>query len=78
MLVEENQIPIVPAGIRHRLIGVIKRGRRKRYVVPFDAGHFASLAAYAGGGVDELANGFRALGVFSGHTSGVTTYFLNA
>jgi hypothetical protein len=78
VLVEEDQIPIVPAGFRHGLQSVVEGRLREGHVVPLDAGHFASLATDAGGGIDQFADGFFTLCVFPGNTSRVTAYFLNA
>ena len=78
VLVEEDQVPVIPARLRHRLVGVTEDGFAERQVVPFHAGHFAGFAADAGGGVDEFADGVFTLGVFSGHASGMPGNFLNA
>ena len=78
VLVEEDQVPVIPPGVRHRLVGIVEGGLREGHVVPLDAGHFAGLAADAGGGVDEFADGELALGVFTGDGAGVAGNFLNA
>ena len=78
MLVEENQVPVIPTRLRHRLVGVVEDGFAERKIVPLHAGDFAGLAADAGGGVNEFADGVFALGAFAGDTSGVAGNFLNA
>ena len=66
---KQNQIPIIPARFRHRLIGVVKHGRRERHAVPFHAGHFTRFAADTSGGVDQLADFQFSLDVLAGNTS---------
>src|SRR5437879_5547749 len=78
MLVEEDQIPVIPPRLRHRLIGIIKDGFAKRQVVPLHARHFASLAADACRGVDEFANCKFALGALAGNSPSVTGNLLDA
>ena len=78
VLVKEDQVPVVPASLRHGLVGVAEDGFAEGEIVPLHAGNFAGLAANAGGGVDELADGVLALGVFAGDSSGVAGDFLNA
>src|SRR5256884_6741345 len=68
VLVEENQVPVIPARFRHRLVRVVENGFAERKVVPLHAGDFASLATDAGRGVDEFADGVFALGAFAGDT----------
>lgn len=71
VLVEKDQIPIVPARFRHRLVRIAEDSFAEGKIVPFHAGDFAGFAADAGGSVDQLANGVLALGVFSRHRPGV-------
>src|SRR5579859_3713411 len=78
MFVEENQVPVIPARLRHRLVGVVEDGFAKRQVVPLHAGHFAGFAANAGGGVNEFANGVFALRIFAWNAAGMSRNFLNA
>ena len=78
VLVEEDQVPVVPAGFRHGLVGVAEDGFAEGEIVPLHAGDFAGFAADAGGGVDEFADGVLALRVFAGNAAGVTGDFLNA
>ncbi len=56
VFVELDQVPVIPCRLRHRLVGVVKRGFGERVTVPFQAGHFAGFAADAGGGVHQLAD----------------------
>src|SRR5664280_3024089 len=69
VFVELYEVPVVPVGVRHRLVGVIEVSRLERHVVPFDTGHFARFAADAGGGVDELAHLVLALRALAGDRS---------
>ena len=56
VLVELDQVPVVPLCFRHRLVGIVERRFAKREPVPFQAGHLAGLASDAGGGVNQFAN----------------------
>ena len=56
MLVELDQVPVIPPRLRHRLVGVVETLSPKRHIVPLHARHFARLAADAGRGVDQLAD----------------------
>src|SRR6266851_1004657 len=78
VLVEEDEVPVIPARLRHGLIGVIEDGFAEGQVVPLHARHFARFAADAGGGVDEFADCKLALGVFAGNGARVTGNFLDA
>jgi hypothetical protein len=69
VLVELNEVPVIPVGVGHRLVGVVEVGLLERHVVPFHAGHFAGFAADAGGGVDQLAHLVLALRAFAGYRS---------
>src|SRR5579885_1989868 len=75
VLVKFDEVPEIPARLRHGLVGVVEGGRRKRHVVPFDAGHFASLAANAGRRVNQLTDVVIALhfpaGLPAGNGAGV-------
>ena len=54
VLVELDQVPVVPRRRGHRLVGVVEGGLAERQVVPLDAGDLARLAADAGRHVDVL------------------------
>ncbi len=56
VLIELDEVPEIPVGLRHGLVGVVEGGGLERHVVPFDTGDLASLAADASSGVDELAD----------------------
>src|SRR5437870_9784693 len=71
MLVELDQVPVVPLSGRHRLVRVVEGGLLERHVVPFDARDFAGLAADAGRHVDVLADFFLALNAGAGDAPGV-------
>src|SRR5215472_1212602 len=72
VFVEEDQIPVIPARFRHGLVAVAENGFAERQVVPLHASDFASLAADAGRGVYEFADGvFLALSVFTGDAPGM-------
>src|SRR5437879_13176106 len=68
VFVEEDQVPVIPARLRHGLVGIVENGFAERQVVPLHAGHFAGFAADARRGVDEFANGVFALGALSGRS----------
>ncbi len=78
VLVEENQVPVIPARLRHRLVGVAENRFSKRQVVPLHARHLACLAANACSCINEFADGILALRVFAGNAPGVAGDFLNA
>ena len=78
MFVEEDQVPIIPARLRHGLVGIVENGGRKGHIVPLDARNLASFAADAGGGVNQFANDVLALGAFARDRSGVAGNFLDA
>src|ERR1700686_2411031 len=52
VLIELDEVPIIPPGVRHGLVGVVKNGGAEGQVVPFHASDFTGLAADASGGVD--------------------------
>src|SRR5208337_4012324 len=56
VLVELDEVPVVPVGVGHRLISIVEARLLERHVVPFDAGHFTRLAPDAGCGVNQLAH----------------------
>src|SRR5437879_8073084 len=56
VLVELDQVPIVPLRFRHGLVGIVEGGLAKGETVPFQAGNLAGFAADTGGGVNQLAN----------------------
>src|SRR5947208_1237570 len=78
VLLEQDQVPVIPARLRHGLVGVVENGLPKRQIVPFHAGDFTSFAADAGGGVDEFRDGVFALGILAGHAARMSGDFLNA
>ncbi len=78
VLVEEDQVPIVPTGLGHRLVGIIEDGFAKGQVVPLHARHFARLASDACRGVNEFADCKFALGALAGNGPRVTRNFLDA
>src|SRR5579862_5878349 len=69
VLVETDQVVIIPGRIRHGLIRVVEGGLAERIAVPFEARHLAGFAANAGGDVDQFANtaAFLALRAASGN-----------
>src|SRR6266568_2860289 len=75
---EDDQVPIIPARLRHGLVGIVENRFAERKIVPFHAGDFAGLAADAGGGVNEFADGVFALRVFAGDAAGMPGNLLNA
>ena len=75
VFIELDQIPEIPARLRHRLVGIVESGRAERHVVPFDARHFAGLAADASRGIDELANFVIALHSEARGWAGMAGYF---
>ena len=56
VFVEFDQIPKIPACLRHRLVGVVEGSGGERHVVPLHARNLAGLAADASRGIDQLAN----------------------
>ena len=72
VLVELDQVPIVPGRLRHGLITVLKDRFAEAITVPFEASHFAGLAADAGGGIHQLADLLLALDARAGRGAGVT------
>src|SRR5580698_7579911 len=71
MLVELDQVPVIPCGLRHRLVGVIKGSFGKRVTVPFEAGHLTSFAADASTRVDECADPESAVQIRARNRPGV-------
>ena len=69
MLVELDQVPVVPRRRRHRLVGVVEGRLLERHVVPFDAGDFARLTTDARGDVDVLADLVFALDAATRHAA---------
>jgi Prolyl oligopeptidase family len=72
-----DQVPVVPFGRRHGLIGVVKRRLPKRMIVPFDAGDLTGLATDAGRYIDVLADFFFAARPLAGYRTGMGRDFLN-
>ena len=56
MLVELDEVPIVPGRFRHGLVRIVEGGFAEGVAVPFEARDFAGFAADAGGGVHQLAD----------------------
>ena len=56
VLVELDQIPVIPRGGWHRLVGIVESGLAERIFVPLDTGDLAGFAADASSDVDQLAN----------------------
>src|SRR5215472_11469651 len=56
VLVELDQVPIVPLRFRHRLIGIVEDRLAEGQAVPFQACNLAGFAADAGCGVNQFAN----------------------
>ena len=47
VLGEFDEVPIIPARLRHGLVGVVEDRRREGITVPFQTGDFASFATDA-------------------------------
>ena len=77
VLVELDQVPEIPARLRHRLVSVVECRRAERHIVPFDARHLAGFAADAGRRIDQFADFVVALYVVPGRRSGVSRDLLN-
>jgi len=56
VLVEPDQVPIVPRRIRHGLVGIVEHRFAERISVPLQARHLAGFATDAGGCVNQLAD----------------------
>ena len=56
MLVELDEVPEIPLGSGHRLVGVVESGLPERMSVPLDTGYLAGLAADTGCYVYQLAD----------------------
>ena len=76
VLIEADQVVIIPFQIRHGLVGVIENGFTKRIAVPFEAGDFAGFATDAGGDVDQFGDLIIARGVEAGNRPGVVRRWL--
>src|SRR4029079_16749865 len=74
VLVELDQVPVVPRSRRPGLVGVVELRLLERHVVPLAACDFARLAADAGGDVDVLADVLFALDAAPGNRPGVGRY----
>src|SRR5713101_4471879 len=75
--VELDQVPEIPRRIRHGLVGVVEDGLAVRQAVPFQAGHFAGLAADACCDVNQLADVQVALRAGAGSRARVAGDSLN-
>jgi len=51
VLVEFDQVPIIPCSLGHRLITIVEGGFTERITIPFETCHFASFATDTRGGV---------------------------
>ena len=71
MLVELDQIPIVPFCGGHCLIGVVEGRLAEGIVVPFDTGHLAGFASDTGRHVYQLGDLEAALSALARNCSGV-------
>src|SRR6267378_7726537 len=71
VLIELDEVPEIPARLRHGLVGVVEGGRAEGHVVPLNACYFARFAADASGGVDQLADFEVALHALAGRGSGM-------
>ena len=72
VLIEPDQIVVIPFRIRHRLVGVVEAGLAKRIAVPFETRDFARLATDAGGDVDEFRDAVVARGIVPRNRTGVS------
>src|SRR5580704_5786405 len=72
MLVELDQVPVIPRRLGHCLVGVIKSGFAEGVTVPFQASDFARFAANTGRCVYELANLEFTVQTFSWDDASVT------
>src|SRR5208282_6028899 len=72
MLIELDQVPVIPCRLGHRLVTVVEGGFAERVTVPFQAGYFARFAANTRGRVDQLANLEFTVQTFTGDDAGVT------
>ncbi len=71
VLVELDQVPVIPLCLRHGLVAVVEDRVGERVPVPLETGHFAGLAADAGGSVNQFADLIVALHAFAGSGSSV-------
>src|ERR1039458_5616559 len=71
VLVELDQIPVIPRRLRHGLVAVVEDRVGEGVAVPLQAGDFTGFAADAGRSVDQLAHQFAALDVFAGRWTSV-------
>jgi hypothetical protein len=56
VLIEPDEVPVIPRRIRHRLVGIVEYRFTERVSIPFQASHFARFAPDAGGRIDQLAD----------------------
>ena len=56
IFVELDQVPVIPVGVGHGLVGIVEVGLLERHIVPLHASYLTGLATDAGGGVNQLAN----------------------
>src|SRR6185503_3431550 len=72
VLVELDQVPEIPLGGGHRLVGVVKSRLAEWMPVPLDTRYFTRFAADTGCDVYQLADFQRALRSIAGNGSDVT------
>src|ERR1700722_13856 len=77
VLVELDQVPEIPACLRHRLVSVVESRRAEWHVVPLDASHLAGFAADAGCRIYEFAYLVVELYIETGRRSRVSRDLLN-
>src|SRR5580704_16134129 len=72
MLVEADEVIVIPFRVRHGLVSVVENGFAKWITVPFETGDLAGFAADAGGNVDQLGDAVIARCVEAGDRTGVS------
>jgi len=72
VLIEANQVPIVPSRIGHGLVRIVKGCRMEWIAVPFEACNLTGFAADARSRVHQLANVVVPRHVPAWNSSGVT------
>ena len=71
VLVELDEVPVIPRRFRHRLVAVVEHRVGERIPVPLETCHFTGFAADARGGVNQFADLIVALHVVAGSGSRV-------
>src|SRR4029077_3798818 len=72
VLVEPDQVPIIPCRLWHGLVAVVENSFGEGITIPLETGNFTGFAANAGSHIDQLANVVVARGAMAGHGSGVS------